>query len=45
MTLGACLSRKPLPASMIGTAARIACHSGKFHGMMPSTVPSGRYDT
>ncbi|MNT84297.1 hypothetical protein D3C72_2242920 [compost metagenome] len=35
-------SRKPLPPMRIGTAARITCQYGKFHGMMPSTTPSGR---
>ena len=45
MTLGAGLSRNPLPPSRIGTAARTACQSGKFHGMMASTTPVGRYET
>ena len=35
-------SRKPLPPIRIGTAARITCQYGKFHGMTPSTTPSGR---
>ncbi|KAG1387519.1 hypothetical protein G6F58_013642 [Rhizopus delemar] len=35
-------SRKPLPPIRIGTAARITCQYGKFHGMMPSTTPNGR---
>ncbi len=42
MVFGAGLRMKPLPDSMIGTQARTACHSGKFHGMTPRMVPIGR---
>ena len=38
----ACLSSPTLPAASAGAANRMACQSGKFHGMMASTVPSGR---
>ena len=41
-TLLACLSRPTLPAARAGAAKRIACQSGKFHGMIASTTPSGR---
>ena len=44
-TLGECLSRKTLPASTVGTAERMACQNGKFHGMIPSTAPRGWYST
>ncbi len=40
-TFEACLSSPTLPAIRAGAANRIACHSGKFHGMMASTGPSG----
>jgi hypothetical protein len=40
-TLLACLSRPTLPAISAGAAKRIACQSGKFHGMIASTTPSG----
>ena len=40
-TLLACLSRPTLPAMSAGAANRIACHSGKFHGMIASTTPIG----
>jgi hypothetical protein len=40
-TLLACLSSPTLPASSAGAAKRTACHSGKFHGMIASTGPSG----
>jgi len=42
-TLDACLSTMVLPAISAGAAARKTCQKGKFHGMMASTVPSGRY--
>ena len=41
-TLLACLSRPTLPAASAGAAKRIACQSGKFHGMIASTTPIGR---
>ena len=41
-TLLACLSSPTLPAASAGAANRIACHSGKFHGMIASTTPIGR---
>ena len=41
-TLLACLSRPTLPAMSAGAAKRMACQSGKFHGMIASTTPSGR---
>ena len=41
-TLLACLSRPTLPAISAGAAKRMACQSGKFHGMIASTTPSGR---
>ena len=44
-TLEACLSRPTLPAISAGAANRMACQSGKFHGMMASTGPSGWYFT
>ncbi len=40
-TFEACLSSPTLPAISAGAANRIACQSGKFHGMMASTGPSG----
>ena len=40
-TLLACLSSPTLPAMSAGAAKRIACQSGKFHGMTASTTPSG----
>ena len=40
-TFDACLSRPTLPAINAGAAKRIACHSGKFHGMTASTTPRG----
>ncbi len=36
------LQQEAVTAIRIGTAARITCQYGKFHGMMPSTTPSGR---
>jgi len=44
-TFEACLSNPTLPAISAGTANRIACQSGKFHGMMARTGPSGWYRT
>ena len=44
-TFEACLSRPTLPAISAGAANRMACQSGKFHGMMASTGPSGWYFT
>ena len=41
-TLLACLSSPTLPAASAGAANRIACQSGKFHGMIASTTPIGR---
>ena len=40
-TLDACLSRPTLPTMKAGAAKRMTCHSGKFHGMTASTIPSG----
>ena len=40
-TFEACLSSPTLPAIRAGAAKRIACQSGKFHGMMARTGPSG----
>jgi hypothetical protein len=40
-TFEACLSRIVFPAISAGAAKRKACQSGKFHGMMASTGPSG----
>ena len=40
-TLDACFSSPTLPTISAGAAKRITCHSGKFHGMMASTAPSG----
>ena len=40
-TFEACLSSPTLPAMSAGTAKRMACQSGKFHGMMASTGPIG----
>ena len=40
-TFDACFSNPTLPAIRAGTAKRIACQSGKFHGMMARTGPSG----
>ena len=40
-TFEACLSSPTLPAISAGTANRIACQSGKFHGMIARTGPSG----
>ena len=40
-TFEACLSSPTLPAIRAGAANRMACQSGKFHGMMASTGPSG----
>ena len=40
-TFEACFSSPTLPAIRAGTAKRIACQSGKFHGMMARTGPSG----
>ena len=40
-TFEACLSSPTLPAISAGAAKRIACQSGKFHGMMARTGPSG----
>ena len=45
VTLGEWLSTKPLPAIRMEAAARNTCQKGRFHGMIPSTVPSGRYET
>src|SRR5919107_2036898 len=42
-TFDACLSSPTLPAISAGAANRIACHSGKFHGITASTGPSGKY--
>ena len=39
-TFEACLSSPTFPAIRAGTAKRMACQSGKFHGMMASTGPS-----
>ena len=44
-TFEACLSSPTLPAISAGVANRIACQSGKFHGMMARTGPSGWYRT
>ncbi len=44
-TFEACLSSPTLPAIRAGAANRMACQSGKFHGMMASTGPSGWYVT
>ena len=44
-TLLACLSRPTLPAISAGAAKRIACQSGKFHGMTARTTPSGWWTT
>ena len=41
-TLLACLSSPTLPAASAGAANRIACQSGKFHGITASTTPIGR---
>src|SRR5215467_16218742 len=30
---------------MVGTAMRVSCQIGKFHGMMARIGPSGRYET
>ena len=40
-TFEACLRSPTLPAISAGAAKRIACHSGKFHGMTARTGPSG----
>ena len=40
-TFDACLSSPTLPAIKAGAANLMACQSGKFHGMMASTGPSG----
>ena len=39
-TFEACLSSPTFPAIRAGTAKRMACQSGKFHGMIASTGPS-----
>ena len=44
-TFDACLSSPTLPAISAGAAKRIACQSGKFHGMIARTTPSGWYST
>ena len=44
-TLLACLSSPTLPAINAGAAKRIACQSGKFHGITASTGPSGSHRT
>jgi hypothetical protein len=41
VVLLACLSTAVLPAIRAGAAKRITCQSGKFQGMIASTVPSG----
>ena len=38
-TFEACLSSPTLPAIRAGAANRMACQSGKFHGMMARTGP------
>ncbi len=40
-TFEACLSSPTLPAISPGAANLIVCQSGKFHGMIASTGPSG----
>ena len=40
-TFEACLSSPTLPAIRAGAANRMACQSGKFHGMMARTGPRG----
>ena len=30
-----------LPAASAGPSFHTACHSGKFHGVMPKTTPTG----
>ncbi len=41
VTFAACFRTKVLPAIRAGAAARTACQTGKFQGMMARTVPSG----
>ena len=40
-TFEACFSTPTLPAISEGAANRTTCQSGKFHGMIASTGPSG----
>jgi len=40
--LGACFKSTVFPAMSVGTAMRITCQKGKFHGMMERMTPSGR---
>ena len=40
-TFGACFSTPTLPAIRVGAANRNTCQSGKFHGMIAKTAPSG----
>ena len=40
-TLGACFKRPTLPAITAGATNRVTCQSGKFHGMIARTTPSG----
>src|SRR5262245_19831666 len=42
---GECFTSTTLPASMVGSAMRVSCQIGKFHGMIARIGPSGRYDT
>jgi hypothetical protein len=44
-TFEACFSSPTFPAIKAGAAKRIACHSGKFQGMIARTGPSGWYLT
>ena len=39
---GAGLTITALPAASAGPAFQIAMMSGKFHGVMPATTPTGR---
>ena len=43
--LGECFTKTTLPASSVGMPMRVTCHRGKFHGMIPSIGPSGKYET
>ena len=40
-TFDACLTSTTLPTMSAGATNRMTCHSGKFHGMTPSTGPIG----
>jgi hypothetical protein len=40
-TLEACFRTHTFPARSAGIANRKTCQNGKFHGMTPSTTPSG----